>query len=140
MLAAYPHVAKLPTHCSKAAALQVLHIGRVKRQKEINPDDAAWIDMMCQQERFFVTPYGSNDDWYWMYAAVAAGSQGRLISNDEMRDHVFQLLAPRYFYKWKQRHQVNPSLPYLLTLHHSADMLEWGYRKLYQRNFRADQP
>ncbi|KAK9822617.1 hypothetical protein WJX74_010626 [Apatococcus lobatus] len=86
--------------------LVVLHIGRIKRQKETNPDDAAWIDAMCQQHRLFVTPYGSNDDWYWMYAAVAAGLQGRLISNDEMRDHVFQLLAPRYFYKWKQRHQV----------------------------------
>ena len=86
--------------------MQVLHIGRVKRQKETNADDAAWIDGMCQQHRLYVTPYGSNDDWYWMYAAVAAGSQGRLISNDEMRDHVFQLLAPRYFYKWKQRHQA----------------------------------
>ena len=86
--------------------VQVLHKARVKRQQETSPDDAAWIADMCQQGRLYVTPYGSNDDWYWMYAAVAAGSQGRLISNDEMRDHVFQLLAPRYFYKWKQRHQV----------------------------------
>ena len=41
-----------------------------------------------------------------MYAAVKAGPQGLLISNDEMRDHLFQLLAPRFFQKWKQRHQV----------------------------------
>ena len=46
---------------------------------------------------------------YWMYAAVKAGPQGLLISNDQMRDHLFQLLAPRFFQKWKQRHQV--SLP-----------------------------
>ena len=25
---------------------------------------------------------------------------------DEMRDHLFQLLRPKYFRKWKQRHQV----------------------------------
>lgn len=43
---------------------------------------------------------------YWMYAAVAAGHKGFMVSNDEMRDHIFQLLAPRYFHKWKQRHQV----------------------------------
>jgi hypothetical protein len=49
--------------------------------------------------------YTSRSCRYWLYAAVAAGSNGLLISNDEMRDHVFQLLAPRYFYKWKQRHQ-----------------------------------
>ena len=42
-----------------------------------------------------------------MYAAVAAGHKGFMISNDEMRDHIFQLLAPRYFHKWKQRHQVS---------------------------------
>jgi proteinaceous RNase P len=30
-----------------------------------------------------------------------------LITNDELRDHVFQMLpAPRLFYKWKERHQV----------------------------------
>lgn len=23
-----------------------------------------------------------------------------------MRDHIFSLLAPKYFHKWKQRHQV----------------------------------
>ena len=42
-----------------------------------------------------------------MYAAVAAGHKGFMVSNDEMRDHIFQLLAPRYFHKWKQRHQVS---------------------------------
>ena len=31
-----------------------------------------------------------------------------LISNDKMRDHIFQMLAPKYFHKWKQRHQVQP--------------------------------
>ncbi len=25
---------------------------------------------------------------------------------DEMRDHLFQLLRPKYFKRWKQRHQV----------------------------------
>ena len=39
---------------------------------------------------------------YWMYAAVKAGREGLLVSNDEMRDHIFQLLAPKFFHKWKQ--------------------------------------
>ena len=38
--------------------------------------------------------------WGW------AESQGLLMSDDEMRDHSFQLLAPKFFHKWKQRHQV----------------------------------
>ena len=28
---------------------------------------------------------------YWIYAAVTAGEHGLLISNDEMRDHIFQV-------------------------------------------------
>ena len=37
-----------------------------------------------------------------------------LVSNDEMRDHIFQLLAPRYFLRWKQRHQVSSSFEFTL--------------------------
>lgn len=58
-------------------------------------------------DELFTTPSGSNDDWYWLYAAVSAGAAGALVTNDELRDHVFQMLpAPRLFYKWKERHQV----------------------------------
>ena len=58
-------------------------------------------------DELYTTPAGSNDDWYWLYAAVNAGPEGRLVTNDELRDHVFQMLpAPRLFYKWKERHQV----------------------------------
>ena len=39
-------------------------------------------------------------------AHAGAGHAGLLLSNDEMRDHIFSLLAPKYFHKWKQRHQV----------------------------------
>ena len=47
-----------------------------------------------------------------MYAAVKAGREGLLISNDEMRDHIFQLLAPKFFYKWKQaRPRVSLEVP-----------------------------
>lgn len=41
-----------------------------------------------------------------MYAAAKAGGSGLLVSNDEMRDHIFQLLAPKFFVKWKARHQI----------------------------------
>ncbi len=40
---------------------------------------------------FYATPAGSNDDWYWIYASVTAGERGLLVSNDEMRDHIFQV-------------------------------------------------
>lgn len=51
---------------------------------------------------------GSNDDWYWMYAASASGGPGGayVISNDKMRDHFFQMLNPGTFPTWRDRKQV----------------------------------
>lgn len=54
----------------------------------------------------FRTPFGSNDDWYWMHAALYCGRGTMVISNDLMRDHHFQMLAYRSFLRWKERHQV----------------------------------
>jgi hypothetical protein len=58
-----------------------------------------------ESKRLFVVPKGSNDDWYWLYGTVAAGRKGVLISNDEMRDHIFGLLRPRYFSRWLTHHR-----------------------------------
>ena len=52
---------------------------------------------------------------YWLYATVRARERGLLISNDELRDHIFTLLRPKHFLKWKERHIVhytfNPPFP-----------------------------
>jgi len=53
------------------------------------------------------TPHGSNDDWFWMHAALWVGRGTMVLSNDEMRDHHFQMLAHRSFLRWKERHQVH---------------------------------
>lgn len=41
----------------------------------------------------YETPSGWNDDWFWMYACVKLGCH--IVTNDEMRDHHFQMLSPR---------------------------------------------
>ncbi|CAH0519946.1 unnamed protein product [Peronospora belbahrii] len=48
---------------------------------------------------------GNNDDWYWLYAAVKLGGRTLMVSNDEMRDHHFQMIHNRSFGRWKERHQ-----------------------------------
>eukprot|EP00956_Cyclotella_meneghiniana_P043107 scaffold253049_cov93-Cyclotella_meneghiniana.AAC.1 len=60
------------------------------------------------------TPAGMNDDWYWMHAALMPVGNSRAesgpilaITNDEMRDHHFQMLAQGSFLRWKERHQVH---------------------------------
>lgn len=41
---------------------------------------------------------------YWLYAAVS--SKCLLVTNDEMRDHLFNLLGNSFFPRWKEKHQV----------------------------------
>ena len=58
------------------------------------------------------TPTGFNDDWFWMHAALIHGGKDGIpsvlaITNDEMRDHHFQMLAQGSFLRWKERHQVH---------------------------------
>lgn len=55
----------------------------------------------------YETPAGMNDDWFWMHAALDAGPGTLVLTNDEMRDHSFQMLAPRSFMRWKDRHQIH---------------------------------
>jgi len=43
---------------------------------------------------------------YWLYATIKF--KCLLVTNDEMRDHLFQLLGNDFFPKWKERHQVRP--------------------------------
>lgn len=41
---------------------------------------------------------------YWLYAAVSCNCL--LVTNDEMRDHLFALLGTSFFPRWKEKHQV----------------------------------
>ncbi|OQR97935.1 hypothetical protein ACHHYP_09428 [Achlya hypogyna] len=50
---------------------------------------------------------GNNDDWYWLYAAVKLGGRTLVVSNDEMRDHHFQMIHNVDFHRWKERHLVH---------------------------------
>ena len=92
-------------------ALLVLHQNRVRELKAVAPALAPWLEALRARRELFATPPGSNDDWYWMYAAVKARGRGVLVSNDELRDHIWAMLRPRHFLRWKVRHIARYSFP-----------------------------
>jgi pentatricopeptide repeat protein len=73
--------------------LLILHSRHLTRH--MVPDEQAeeiirrWRTEGC----LYSTPKGFNDDWFWLYAAVS--QRCRVVTNDEMRDHHFQLLSPK---------------------------------------------
>jgi proteinaceous RNase P len=95
-----------------ARPLVVLHRSRTSAPPAREPEGRALLARLRAAGALYAAPHGSNDDWYWLHAAVAARGAGLLISNDEMRDHTFAMLAPRFVGRWKERHQVKYEFGY----------------------------
>ncbi|XP_068343033.1 proteinaceous RNase P 1, chloroplastic/mitochondrial-like [Pyrus communis] len=93
---------KLP---SKKWPLIVLHNRRITGGRMDERVNRALIEKWQNADALYATPTGSNDDWYWLYAAIKF--KCLLVTNDEMRDHIFQLLGNDFFPRWKERHQVH---------------------------------
>ncbi|XP_042512835.1 proteinaceous RNase P 1, chloroplastic/mitochondrial isoform X2 [Macadamia integrifolia] len=89
---------------SKRLPLIILHHRRVNGGSAENPRNKKLIQSWKKSGALYATPAGSNDDWYWLYAAVSC--KCLLVTNDEMRDHLFQLLGTSFFPRWKEKHQV----------------------------------
>ncbi|XP_020089601.1 proteinaceous RNase P 1, chloroplastic/mitochondrial-like isoform X2 [Ananas comosus] len=89
---------------SKKWPLIIVHNKRLSGDKMDEPFNSKLIEKWKNADAIYATPTGSNDDWYWLYAAIKCKSL--IITNDEMRDHTFQLLGNDFFPRWKERHQV----------------------------------
>lgn len=89
---------------SKKLPLIILHKSRTTGGPAQHPNNKKLLESWKKAGALYATPHGSNDDWYWLYAAVS--SKGLLLTNDEMRDHLFQLLGTSFFPRWKEKHQI----------------------------------
>ncbi|KAL6888117.1 hypothetical protein ACP4OV_009143 [Aristida adscensionis] len=89
---------------SRKRPLIVLHNKHLTGERMKKPSNHKFVEKWKQENCIYATPTGSNDDWYWLYAAIKC--KCLIITNDEMRDHTFQILEEDFFPKWKERHQV----------------------------------
>ncbi|XP_078169954.1 proteinaceous RNase P 2 [Carex rostrata] len=97
-------VRELKKRCNDKWPLVVLHNRRMAALSE-NPLNRELLESWKSVGALYTTPSGSNDDWYWIYATIR--QKGLLVTNDEMRDHIFELLGNSSFFPtWKERHQV----------------------------------
>nr|GEU46283.1 proteinaceous RNase P 2-like [Tanacetum cinerariifolium] len=88
--------------------LVILHDKRI-RGLLANPANRGLLQGWIDNGILYGTPVGSNDDWYWLYASVKLKCM--LVTNDQMRDHIFELLGSSFFPMWKERHQVHYTFP-----------------------------
>ncbi|CAM8961895.1 unnamed protein product [Rhodiola kirilowii] len=88
---------------TKKLPLVILHTSRVHGGAAKIPYNKQLLDNWKRAGALYAILRGSNDDWYWLYAAVS--SKCLLVTNDVMRDHLFQLLGNSLFPVWKEKHQ-----------------------------------
>lgn len=69
------------------------------------PENMSLLASWRKQRSFLASPAFLNDDYCWLYAAVVRPSTF-VVSNDQMRDHHFLMLSPRFFVRWRQRHRI----------------------------------
>ena len=55
---------------------QVLHQSRMKPDLvEAEEGAGEMLERLRREGCFYVAPHGSNDDWYWLHAAVRGGAR-----------------------------------------------------------------
>jgi len=92
--------------------LLVMHCRHFSDQARMSHSDREKVDGWKRRKILYSTPPKMNDDWFWLFAGVWATKQAKkgslfMVSNDQMRDHHFQMLSTRNFLKWRERHWVN---------------------------------
>jgi pentatricopeptide repeat protein len=103
----YRQIDRVVEHLKQQDKRTLLFLHERHFSKKLMPNWADKIVRKWENDKIlYRTPHGSNDDWFWMHAALYCGRGTMVLSNDEMRDHHFQMLAHRSFLRWKERHQV----------------------------------
>lgn len=69
------------------------------------PENATYAARWRNMGALLPSPAFLNDDYCWLYA-VLTRQDSCIISNDQMRDHYFTVLQPRFFVRWRQRHRI----------------------------------
>lgn len=69
--------------------LVILHNYHIRHLKRFQPQQLAVLDELQANRMLYYVQQGSNDDWYWLYASLRR-PHCFLLSNDQMRDHLFQ--------------------------------------------------
>lgn len=130
---------KLKRQCSPTTQpVLCMHAGRLKSPEAQDDFSQQLISQLQAKHALCVTPRGSNDDWYWLYAAIAARRNGYAVTNDELRDHIAHLMPnPAAFLRWQELHQVHFSLsakktatihwpePFTTTVQHDPENKWW---------------
>ena len=97
------------------------------RFTQTTADDQRILEKLRAEEMLYVVPSGANDDWYWLYATVAANRTSFAITNDLTRDHRLAFLESRMYVRWRNNHIVHFDLDKALELENDTSTIKLTY-------------
>ena len=71
----------------------------------------------------FIVPKGADDDWFWLYAALA-NPNAYLLTNDEMRNHFHYMNFDKTFINWKDTRVINYDIVNTID---DSGIIDWDY-------------
>lgn len=82
------------------------------------------IETMIKNKKItlFTVPKGADDDWFWLYAALA-NPNAYLLTNDEMRNHFHYMNFDKSFINWKDTRVIN----YDIVKTNEGGNIGWDY-------------
>ena len=103
----------IPEKYTEKSFIVVKTSGKVRQR--LSAKDWNICQNLIKSGKAYVVPKGCLDDYFWMLASIASkedyikpgnadgrwpGIRPMLISNDKLRDHKLELMAPRLFRRW----------------------------------------
>jgi hypothetical protein len=87
----------------KAVSLgrKVLLILHERHIRNISKKDAEILSYIKSKVIHFFSPQGMDDDMYWLYASIY-NPKAKIITNDEMRNHIVNISVGDMFTEWKK--------------------------------------
>ena len=86
----------------KRKVLLILHERHLRNISATNMDILK--DIKKKTISFF-SPQGNDDDMYWLYSSIV-NPRAKIITNDEMRNHIVNIAAGDMFTEWKKYRRI----------------------------------
>merc|ERR1711862_569049 len=91
----------------KQKVLIIMHTRHFDTNNNIPSYAIPIIKSWINNNQLYKVPKGLNDDCFWLYASFLKQNKNiKLVTNDKMRDHYFQMCNERTFLLWKDIHQI----------------------------------
>ena len=88
----------------KYKVLLILHSRHTQSLNKTREKELEYIKSKVAYHIF--TPHGMDDDWYWLYS-VMSKNKCKVVTNDELRNHLFYMNLGAMFTDWKKYCIIN---------------------------------